>query len=300
MKTFNIRRVLIPTDFSETGLLAFEHGAFLARLCKADLYMLHVVEIADYAYTGYDPILVPPADMTITEDFAASKMEELASRVALEYGVHAIPLVSKGRVAHGIAEAVENHDIDIVVMGTHGAQGFGEIVMGSNAQKTVSSSTCPVITVQRHAKNLGLRNVVMPIDNTAHSRQKVDYVLELASHYAARIHILGLIDSKEDVDEKKFMIKIESIEKAVRRKGLTFTTKIVKGTNLAKVALAYSETNNADLIAVMRDHESHLNNPILETFSRHIVNHSRIPVMSVKPSEGPYEPFDLSADPSPY
>lgn len=300
MKTLNIKRVLIPTDFSETGLLAFEHGAFLARLCKADLYLLHVVEIQDYAYTGYDPVLVPPNEMSITEEFAENKLQELSSRIALEYGVHVIPLVSKGRVAHSIGEAVEDHKIDIVVMGTHGAKGLGEFVMGSNAQKTVADSECPVITVQAHSKNLGFRSIVMPIDNTSHSRQKVDYVLELASHYAAKVHILGLIDAKEDIDENKFRIKIEAVEKAVRRSGLTFVTSIVKGANLAKEALAYSEKNSADLIAVMRDHESHLNNPILETLSRHIVNHSKIPVLSIKPVEGHYEAFDLGAAPSPY
>ena len=75
---------------------------------------------------------------------------------------------------------------------------------------------CPVITIQQHAKKLGFTNIVMPIDNSLHSRQKVDHVIRLASIYKANVHILGLLNSDEEIDKQKFNIKLESAENALK------------------------------------------------------------------------------------
>jgi nucleotide-binding universal stress UspA family protein len=58
MKSFEIKSILIPTDFSKTSLLAIEHAAFMARLYKANLYLLHVIEIAETTYNVVDPVFV--------------------------------------------------------------------------------------------------------------------------------------------------------------------------------------------------------------------------------------------------
>jgi len=129
----------------------------------------------------------------------------------------------------------------------------------------------------------------MPIDNSQHSRQKVDYVIKLASFYGAKVHILGLLDSNEDIDSRKFNIKLDAVEQAFKKAELPYMRKVIMGSNIAVEAMKYSEYVGADLLVIMTDHESTLSGVFLGSLAKQVVNHSKVPVLSIKPSEGPYE-----------
>lgn len=300
METHKINRILIPVDFSETGLLALKHGAFMARLFKADLYLLFVVEIIDFPFNLNTPVLITAHDYNAIEKSATDKLESIAADLKREGVINVISIVTRGRVISGIKEAAETNKIDIIVMGTHGAKGFDEYFIGSNAHKTVTISPCPVITIQKHATSMGFKNIVMPIDNSLHSRQKVNMVIDIAAKYGSEVHILGLINSNEDIDEKKFAIKIDSVEDVLKKAGISYLRKIVKGQNLAVTAMEYSKEVNADLIVIMTEHESDLTGMFLGPFSKQIINHSSIPVMSIRPLEGIYQSISLSGSSNPF
>ncbi|HEY0029864.1 MAG TPA: universal stress protein, partial [Bacteroidia bacterium] len=78
MKAITIQRILIPMDFSETALLALEQAAFMARLFKAELYMLHVIEMMEFAYTIYDPSLAIPLEDEEIEENVSMSLDEQA------------------------------------------------------------------------------------------------------------------------------------------------------------------------------------------------------------------------------
>ena len=295
MKTFEIKKILVPTDFSETGMLAIEHAAYMAKLCKAHLYLLHVVESFEYAYSEYDPETIVK-DLDDIQNAAIDRLEKIAARLGTQHNIPVTPVINNGMAATGITDSVKDNKVDIIIMGTHGAKGFEEFIIGSNAHKVVNISPCPVITIQSSAKNLQFNHIVMPIDNSLHSRQKVDYVIKLASHYGSTIHMLGLEDSNEEMNEsdvKKFKIKLDSVEAVLKQSGLPYTCKLVKGHNIATEAMKYSEEINADLLVIMTDHESSLSGIFLGVLAKQIVNHSKIPVMSIKPIEGKPSGYDI-------
>lgn len=283
MKPLKIKQILIPTDFSKTGLLAVKHAAFMARLFKADLHLLHAIEISDATYNIYNPAIII-RDLMEVEKVGQEQLNKLAEQLKKEFAIKVNIICTKGRLVTEVVRIVKEKNIDIVVMGTHGASGFNEYFVGSNAHKTVTLCPCPIITVQTNAKKLGFTKIILPIDDAFQSREKVDSTLALAKKYAAKIYILGLIDKAGNIDPKKFKIKLESVEKQINKAGLPFESKIVKGDNLAEAAIKYSKKIKADLIVVLNDHESQINGIFLGAFAKQIVNHSRIPVMSLIPS----------------
>jgi nucleotide-binding universal stress UspA family protein len=284
MKGLQIKKILVPTDFSETGLLALEHATFMASLFKAQLYLLHVIEAFEYMNNIYEP-QVMAKDTEGVHDIVKEKLEKLAAKITKEKGINIKILVESGRPSSGIAEAVKENNIDLILMGTHGVNGFEEYFIGSNAHKVVNISPCPVITVQTQAKKMGFRNIVMPIDNSLHSRQKVNYVSALASKYGSKVHILGLLNSEEKIEEKKINIKLDSVENVIKKTGVPYIRKLKKGKNIAMETMEYSNKVKADLIVIMTDHESNLTGMFLGSLSKQIVNHSKVPVMSIKPDE---------------
>jgi nucleotide-binding universal stress UspA family protein len=299
MKSNKLNRILIPLDFSETGLLALEHAIFMASLFEATIYLLHVLEEIEFPAYLNQPLFLIQKHAEV-EQIITKQINDLAKKIKKENGVKTIIILCRGKVISGIKNAIIKNNINLIIMGTHGLKGFDEYFIGSNAYKTVTISPCPVITIQTHAEKIGFNTIVMPIDNSLHSRQKVDIVIELATHYKAKIHILGLINSNENIDKNKFNIKIESVEKKIKAAGLKYVRKIVKGENLGVVAMDYSNKIKADLITIMTDHESNLTGMFLGGFAKQIVNHSRIPVMSIRHKEGEFESINLKGIGNPF
>jgi nucleotide-binding universal stress UspA family protein len=280
MKSNKLNRILIPLDFSETGLLALEHAIFMASLFEATIYLLHVLEEIEFPAYLNQPLFLIQKHAEV-EQIITKQINDLAKKIKKENGVKTIIILCRGKVISGIKNAIIKNNINLIIMGTHGLKGFDEYFIGSNAYKTVTISPCPVITIQTHAEKIGFNTIVMPIDNSLHSRQKVDIVIELATHYKAKIHILGLINSNENIDKNKFNIKIESVEKKIK-------------------AIDYSNKIKADLITIMTDHESNLTGMFLGGFAKQIVNHSRIPVMSIRHKEGEFESINLKGIGNPF
>ena len=289
----SIERILIPTDFSETAELAVSHGAYMAHLYKAKVYLLHSIHYPVYTFLPDEPVIteqeIPP------EKDIEEKLIKTADGIMQKYHVELVTLTATGRPAKGISEAARENKIDIIVMGTHGASGFEEFFVGSNTLKVVNMAQCPVISVQKSAKRVGFSNIVMPIDNDLHSRQKTNNAIELASVYKSTIHILGLLQMSDNkTEEQKLELKLDSVEENLKKAGITYTRELIRGHNPAIETLNYSDEVKGDLIMVMTGYESTMGSTFLGAFAEQIVNHSRIPVMSIKPAETTIETFDIS------
>ena len=289
---FSLRKILVPIDFSETGMLALEHASFMARLAKADLLLLHVLPVQEYHFEIPEPVMRIENHDEVYQ-IVDQKLAETIERVRNNYGCKAKSLSSRGKVSHEIMEVAKEEKVDLIVMGTHGASGFEEFFLGSNAHKVVTVAPCPVITVQTHAKKLGFSNIVLPIDRTVHSREKVEIAITLADLFASKIHIVGLLETLESHEEDKLNIILDQVQHAVEKRGLPFSRTIVKGQNLANEALKYGAAVNADLIVIMTEHESEMNGIFLGARAKQIVNHSKIPVMSIKPNVGKFLGLDM-------
>jgi len=289
MEKSKIKNILVPVDFSNTSEIALTEAIKLAGLFKATIFLIHVVEYLN-EFNGYFYSVVPELQTSIPlllefEKTVEKKMEDMKERIQKKYGIKVEVIVTSGQVHSEIIRFSENKKIDLIVMGTHGVSGYKELFIGSNAQRVVTLSDAPVLTIQKEREN-GFKNILIPIDNALHSREKVNMALLIAEVFGSTIHIIGLPDSEEELDVNKINIKLESVEKIISNDKLSYKTTIVHGKNLAKDALDYADKNNCDLIVINTGHESKLTGIFLGTFAQQLVNHSKIPVLSIKHKEG--------------
>ena len=283
MKAFDIKKILIPIDFSETSMLAIEHAGFTAQLFKAELVLLHVVEKHWEQFSIVAPELrvSPPSDLM---NAIEKKLGEVATNIRSKYGVKSTSVSSTGNIFNEILSVSKEHNVDLVVMGTHGTSGVVEFFIGSNTFKMVTQSECPVVSVQAHSKKIGFKEILLPIDDSAHSRQKVNHAIVLAKYFASKIHILGLADSDDETERKKFEIKLDQIEEYIKKCDLPYSRKTVDGKNQAKTTYDYAKAINADLIVIMTDQDENITGRLMGTYAQQIINHSKIPVMSIQPT----------------
>jgi nucleotide-binding universal stress UspA family protein len=277
-----IRKILIPYDFSETADLSLEHAIFMAKLLKADIILLHIVETVSFtsaishAFGGFEKKI---------ESATNEKLEQLAKDIHMKSGITLNVRTEVGRIYKKICSVAKEIDADIIIMGTHGSSGYQKFSVGTNTSRVVQESPCPVLSVQTHAKNLGFKNVIIPIDESAESRQKVPFAVGMARIYSAHVSIVGLINFTGEDKIRKFKIKVEQVEEYVATHELGYDTRYVEGNDLAMMTMKAAEEADGDLLVIMTEQELPLTGFLLGNYATKIVNGSKIPVLSIHPAE---------------
>mgnify|MGYP000938509345 CR=1 FL=1 len=280
-KDFHIKKILIPYDFSETADLSLEHAVFMAKLLKADITLLHIVETLTFtsaishALSGFEKKV---------ETASNEKLQELADKIHSENGITVHVLTDVGKIYKRIVHNAKQSHSDIIIMGTHGSSG-GSTVVGSNTAKVVMESGIPVVSVQTHSKKVGFTKIVLPIDDSPESRQKVNFAMEVAQAYNAHVYVVGMMQSKNEDYQRKFRIKVEQVIEFLDQHNVICEAKFVTGDDLAKLTLSTAEELDADLIVIMTEQEPSITGLLLGTYATKVVNQSKIPVMTIRPAE---------------
>jgi len=289
MKKTEFKKILVPIDFTETANRAMDEAIKLSKLIKAELFLIHVIE-----YGGYIFSVVPstPAILPSMLDLGKAvdkKMDTIKQEVKRKHGITPKVCITTGHIHAEIIDFSKKKKIDLIIMGTHGASGFKETFIGSNAQRVVTLSDIPVLTIQKKKKEkLGFKCILVPIDNSLHSREKVNIAISIANIYGAKIHLIGLIESNDKKEVNEIKHKLESVEKIAKSYEIPFKSAVVKGKHLAKIAMNYATKNKCDLIIINTGHESEVTGIFLGALAQQIVNHSKIPVLTWKHTDGRY------------
>jgi nucleotide-binding universal stress UspA family protein len=279
-KPFEINKILIPIDFSETSLMALEHAANFCSKFNSSLYLLHV-------YKGRDIDVLPDIGLGATDHESIKKkvideLKKLASGFSSDYGITVDIEVKEGSIAKEIATTANEVDADMIVMGTHGTSGFEEYFLGSVAYKVVTASPLPVFTVQNHAKSKDYNTIFVGIDSSAHTRDKVSHVATLAKAFGAKVHICSLITEEHEEERKIFNLKVKQIQEYLDHQGVSYENSEVHGDNIAEMVLEKAQEVGSEMIAIMTEQEASTG-LFMGSYAQQIVNHSKIPVLSVTP-----------------
>jgi nucleotide-binding universal stress UspA family protein len=143
-----IKRMLIPTDFSAASSLALQYGLDMAFRYGASIHLMHVIEDPAFSTVYPDAYFAELPDLMkrLTEDSEKQLADAVAKCAAAN--VPATSQVVVGRPARAIAKEALDRGTDLIVMGTHGRSGFAHLVLGSVAERVIRTSPCPVLTVR--------------------------------------------------------------------------------------------------------------------------------------------------------
>ncbi len=194
-----IRRILFPTDYSACAEGAFTHAAYLADRYGAELHLLHVTEpVGDPLETCFDDFCITPTDVAADlhlplperDDRPADEPVRIVS--AEESGPDPAPVILR---------YAADHDIDLIVMGTHGRRGLRRMMVGSVAEEVVRLAPCPVFTVRTYDEQNDdmapwvIRRVLAPVDLSDRSVLAARHAAALASVYGAELDLVFVLDT---------------------------------------------------------------------------------------------------------
>lgn len=278
-----MKTILSAIDFSDCSINALEHAISIARASKSNLLMLWVNN--------------PNTTKTIlSSDLSDDLLEEVEhqfSRLIAKYGPE-LPdskidyIIREGKVYKEVVNQAKESDVWLIVAGTHGSSGFEEFWIGSNANKIVSVAPCPVITIragiqiERH-----LERIVMPLDSTPETRQKVPFTCDLASMFDAEVHILTMYTTS--VEQVRGYVNSYAKQAATYFKKNNVKYKIIEieTDSISTATMDYAKKVDANLISIMTEQEKTATNIWLGPYAQQMVHHSPIPVLSIHPMEIP-------------
>ena len=282
----SLKKILFPTDFSPASRGALPFAQALAETYGSKILVAH--SIASQS-------LYPE----VTEHFlglndrawriARRKLDEFVEdrRIA---PLPFLTLLHPGDVADVIPAMIQEHDVDLVVLGTHGRHGVGKLILGSAAEKIYRTASCPVLTVgpkAQHAERWELRRILCPLDLAEDPEPVLHYALSLAEETQAEFIVLQAVplvpwQHRSSVEQRCW----RAIEALIPEQAKNWCTPqiVVRWEHPAEAIVCEAEERQADLI-VMSVHKSratswssHLPWPV----ASEVVSRAVCPVLTVR------------------
>lgn len=275
-----MKSILVAVDFSNCSVNALLHAAQIAFQASAKIEMIWVnnpektrVNIDDDASNELiDEVIIQFKRLT----------DELHAKFI---GLKIDYIIRQGKVYKEVKLQAEESNSWLIVAGTHGISGFDEFWMGSNAYRIVSTAPCPVITLRAGINVFELLNtIIFPVDSTSETREKVAPTLELARITGAKVIVLKLYSSSFKDIKNIVDAYADQIVSFMEEEGVEVETDTIVAHNITDATIDYARKSNANLIAIMTEQEKTASNILLGNYAQQMVNHSPIPVLTVRPS----------------
>jgi len=273
-----MNKILVPTDFSEQAEYALRVAAMLAKKHNADIYLLHMMEIP---MQQIDPINahsdVPEALFFMK--LAHKKFEDLMDSDFLE-GITIHEILKADITFNDIKDACKEYDVDLIVMGSHGASGLKEMFVGSNAEKVVRSSVVPVLVIKNEHKTFEISNFVFASDFKNDNKETYKQAVKFAKAFNTKIHLLMVNTANNFMTTYDANARINDFISGQTFDDYTIT--IHNDSSVEQGILNFSKDINADLIGISTHGRQGIAHFFNSSISEDLVNHSNRPVITFK------------------
>lgn len=295
-----IQNILLARDFSQVSDQALRYALDLARRTDSTLHVFYAQVLHEDPFSSSETP-EPATDLkairdrlTIGDDGKPlSEGEDVEIVEAVERDVAAGP---------AILNYADVHDIDLIVLGTHGRRGIRRVLLGSVAEEVVRRAEQPVFTVrgvldERPVPDLQIDRILVPVDFSDFSREALRYAREWTTLYDASIDVLHVVEEKlhpafyvggvqsiYDVEpdiENKATKKLEQFVQNTPGPDATIRTHITFG-NPAHGIADFVEEEGTDLVAMSTHGQTGLQRFLLGSVAEKVVRHVECPVLTVK------------------
>ncbi len=199
----DIRRILVPVDFSDQSSQALRYGCSLARSSGAELYLLHVVQELTAIGAGSGAISFRTA-AEYAQEVEEQAREGLLKMMPVEMseGLRVRRRTVIGFPWQDVVDFARSNDIDLICLGTHGRSGFRRMILGSVAEKVVQHAHCNVLVVRTPEGQaapadqgpLAFRRVLVPTDFSDCSQVAVTEGAAWSARFNAELHLLHIVE----------------------------------------------------------------------------------------------------------
>ena len=255
--------ILIPIDFSKQSLIAIEQSYNLAKSTKSKIILMHAS---------------PSSNVDHQKD-----LEEIVEKITKESGLKAEFLNLKGDIYELIDKTAEKLECAMIVIGLDTQVRFRSFMGVTNVGKFIKQAPCPIITIRSVDNRNNCRNILIHIDLSAESREKVGTAVQFAKYYNATIKIISVFSPSDEKYENELLPYLNQVKKFIKDRGVNCTNKSIASNNVAEAIVNYANNNDCDIIIQMNKKDLSIGEMFVGDLSLKVVETSNIPVLSVNP-----------------
>ena len=273
-----MRKILIPTDFSKNAEYALKVAAQIARKNNGEIILLHMLELP---HQGSDAVSsgVEIPELMFFKNASINKLEELMDSDYLQ-DLKVSEIIQFEMAFDGILKISKLNNVDLIVMGSHGASGYKEMFIGSNAEKVVRHSEVPVLIIKKEEGEFNVDDFVFASDFSDEVKKPFIKAVEFANKFDATLH---LVTVNTPNDFKSTSVAQETMDNFIKDFEIKkVVTHIYNETNVEKGILNFADSINADLIGMSTHGRKGLSHFFNGSISEDLVNHAKRPVVTFK------------------
>ena len=275
-KNQNMTNFIVPVDFSVESLKGLDWVILFSQKKPVNIQLVYVLSNS----TNFQPSVVDQEHKHAQASFE-KLLKEYQPKLGSDSKMRFI--IKKGKIYREVVNQVQSYKNGVISASTHGASGFEEVFIGSNALKIIAATEQPVFTIRKSIPNQ-IKKIVVPIKLERNTRQKAPLVAEIATIFGAELHVIAITTSKN----KRDMVRLESYAKQVEgyftAKGLNCVSKSLIGENLSDLTCNYAEAVNADLISIMSDSLDKWN-VFVGSYAQQMLSKSSTPLLNITPKK---------------
>lgn len=276
-----MKKIIVPIDFSEYSEYALEAAASIAKKHNSELIILHMLELSNAIISTDSNSLNEEAVFYLK--LAEKKFEAFLDKPYLE-GLEITPVVKHFKVWSEINEVADEHQANLVIMGSHGVSGIKEAIVGSNTEKVVRHSNIPVLVIKHNPILLEFENGVFASDFSDEAITPYINARTTFKKLGVKMHLVyvnspdGSFRSSQEIDKRVS----DFLKKADGDLDNLSEVNVVSDYSIEKGILNFANVIGADLIAVATHGRKGLSHFFEGSISEDIANHSTLPVMTFK------------------
>jgi len=256
--------ILIPMDYTKQSLVAIKDSYNLAKFTHSKIHLLHVYQ---------------------KQEETLQQLEQLAKETTAESGIACEFSSVKGDIYEETDKMAEKLGASLIVAGLDAHVRLRGLMGGGAASKLIKKAPCPVLTIRSTVYISGCKNICMPLDLSAESREKVPMAIQIAQYFKADIKIVCVFDPGDSEYEDSMLPYLQQIKKFIKARGVNCSNKSVPSKHVAESVVEYANKSECDLIIQMNKTDISLGDMFSGVTSHKIVDISNIPVLTVNPME---------------
>lgn len=276
-----MKKIIIPIDFSEHSEYALKTAAKLAKKNKAELLALHMLEMSDIMLSASDGLQNQKAAFFL--QLAEQKFDDFLKKDYLE-GLKVTPIIKHFKVFSEVNDVAFKHDADLIVMGSHGANGVAEFFVGSNTERVVRNAKIPVLVVKNDLSDVNFDVIAFACDFSEKSIKPYLDAVKMFSNVKTKLYLVHV-----NLPNDRFINSLE-----IEKKAVNFLTKaehsldkmkdvhFVSDYTVEDGVLNCANKIGADLIIVPTHGRKGLAHFFEGSIGEDVANHSTLPVMTFK------------------
>jgi nucleotide-binding universal stress UspA family protein len=191
-------RIMVPVDFSPVSYKALEFLGFLMERMPIDTHLVHVVQVntAEWAGTSEASESIDREELRQLEQRAELQFDALKEKLTFPFSCE----ILHGGLTTSLAKYANQQQVDLVIMGTEGADGWYEKISGSEAQHVVRYTQVPVITIHQGASITPIHHILWVADFEAEKQPEasVQTIKKLQQLFGAQLHLLQILEKEDE------------------------------------------------------------------------------------------------------